>query len=148
MKILAKNKRAYHEYIVTDKLEVGVALKGTEVKSIRESRFNFKDAYVRFKDREAWIIGFHISVYENSGYAIHKPDEERKLLMHKMEIIKWQKKVEQQGFTVVPLMIYLNNGRVKFEIGLCKGKKIHDKRHTLRDKDLNREMDRSTKIKL
>ena len=68
--------------------------------------------------------------------------------MHKMEIIKWQKKVEQQGFTVVPLMIYLNNGRVKFEIGLCKGKKIHDKRHTLRDKDLNREMDRSTKIKL
>jgi SsrA-binding protein len=145
IKILAKNKRAYHEFFIEDKYEAGIVLKGTEVKSIRQGHFNFKDAYVKIRNGECWLIGFHISHYKNAGYAVHDPDAARKLLLNKMEIRRLQKKLEQQGFTVVPLMVYLKRGLVKIEIGLAKGKKLYDKRHDIRDRDMNREMERAGK---
>ena len=149
IKILAKNKRAYFEYHIDDKFEAGIVLKGTEVKSIRAGKFNFKDAYVKIKDNECWLINFHISHYKDSGYATHDPDAQRKLLLHKMEIFRLYKKSEQDGFTIVPLTVYLKQGLIKIELGVAKGKKLHDKRATIRDKDLDREMKRMGKnIKL
>ena len=149
IKILAKNKRAYFEYHIDDKYEAGIVLKGTEVKSIRAGKFNFKDAYVKIKDSECWLVNFHISHYKDSGYATHDPDAQRKLLLHKMEIFRLYKKSEQEGFTIVPLSVYLVQGLIKIELGVAKGKKLHDKRATIRDKDLDREMQRMGKnIKL
>lgn len=142
IKILAKNKRAYHDYLIGDKFEAGIVLKGTEVKSVRDSLFNFKDAYVRIQNSECWLIGFHISHYKNSGYATHDPDAKRKLLLHRMEIFRLQKKAEQEGYTLVPLSIYLKQGLIKVEIGVAKGKKLYDKRAAIRDKDMDLEMKR------
>ena len=149
IKILGKNKKAYHEYFIDDKYEAGIVLKGTEVKSIRAGRFNFTDSYIRIKNGECWLISFHISHYENAGYATHGIIAERKLLLRKTEIRRLTKNSEQEGYTIVPLLIYLKGGLVKMEIGVARGKKLYDKRHDLRDKDLKREMQRSGKnIKL
>jgi SsrA-binding protein len=122
MKIIAKNKRAYHDYHIEEKLEAGIALSGSEVKSMRAGNFNFSDSYVRIINAECWLIGMHISPYKDAGYAPHKPEASRRLLLHKMEIIRMRKKAEQKGYTLVPLAAYLKQGLIKIEIGVGRGK--------------------------
>jgi SsrA-binding protein len=145
MKIIAKNKRAYHDYHIEEKLEAGIALSGSEVKSMRAGNFNFSDSYVRIINAECWLIGMHISPYKDAGYAPHKPEASRRLLLHKMEIIRMRKKAEQKGYTLVPLAAYLKQGLIKIEIGVGRGKKLYDKRQSIREKDTRRELERQSK---
>lgn len=140
VKVIALNKKARHFYEILDNLEAGIALTGSEVKSLRAGKVNFKDAYVKFTSRfEAFLSGLHISPYENAGYAQHEPERDRKLLLHEHEIRAWKAKVEQKGLTVVPLKLYLKKGRIKLEIGLARGKNVHDRRDALKERDLDRE---------
>ncbi|MFO7816451.1 MAG: SsrA-binding protein SmpB [Thermodesulfobacteriota bacterium] len=142
--VIAKNKRAGREYEFLERLEAGIALTGSEIKSLRAGRISFKDAHVRFRSGEAFLVGAHIAFYENAGYAQHDPDRDRKLLLHKGEILNWMGKVEQKGLTIIPLSMYLSRGRVKVELALAKGKKLHDRREELKrraiDRDTAREM--------
>jgi SsrA-binding protein len=142
VKLIAVNKKARHFYLILETLEAGLALTGSEVKSLRGSKVNFKDGYVRFANGEAFLSGVHISPYENAGYAQHDPDRDRKLLLHEHEIANWKAKVEQKGLTVVPLKFYFKAGRVKLEIGLARGKNVHDRRDALKERDLDREAQR------
>lgn len=140
VKVIALNKKARHFYEILDNLEAGIALTGSEVKSLRAGKVNFKDAYVKFTSRfEAFLSGLHISPYENAGYAQHEPERDRKLLLHEHEIRAWKAKVEQKGLTVVPLKLYLKKGKIKLEIGLARGKNVHDRRDALKERDLDRE---------
>lgn len=140
IKIVAVNKKARHFYEILGTMEAGMSLTGSEVKSLRGAKVNFKDAYVRFSGNfEAFLCGLHISPYENAGYAQHEPERERRLLLHAHEIRAWKAKMEQKGLTVVPLKIYLKRGRFKLEIGLARGKNVHDRRDALRERDLDRE---------
>ena len=140
VKIIAVNKKARHFYEVLATMEAGIVLTGSEVKSLRGGKVNFKDGYVRFTGGfEAFLCGVHISPYENAGMHQHDPDQDRKLLLHEHEIRTWKAKVEQKGLTVVPLKIYLKRGRFKLEIGLAKGKNVHDRRDALKERDLDRE---------
>ena len=143
IKIIAVNRKARHFYEILDTMEAGMALTGSEVKSLRAGKVNFKDAYVKFTNRfEAILSGLHISPYENAGYAQHEPERERKLLLHEHQIRAWKAKMEQKGLTVVPLKIYLKRGRMKLEIGLGKGKNVHDRKDALKERDLDREAKR------
>ena len=143
VKIIALNKKARHFYEILGTMEAGIALTGSEVKSLRAGKVNFKDSYVKFTGNfEAFVSGLHISPYENAGYAQHEPERDRKLLLHEHEIRAWKAKVEQKGLTVVPLKLYLKRGRVKLEIGLARGKNVHDRRDTLKERDLDREAQR------
>ena len=140
VKIVAVNKKARHFYEILGTMEAGMSLTGSEVKSLRGAKVNFKDSYVRFSGNfEAFLCGLHISPYENAGYAQHEPERERRLLLHEHEIRAWKAKMEQKGLTVVPLKIYLKRGRFKLEIGLARGKNVHDRRDSLRERDLDRE---------
>ena len=141
IKIVAKNKKAFHDYEILEKLEAGIELKGSEVKSIRMGRVNLKDSYVRIIKGEAWVFGMHIS-YPESVNPHYKPDEKRprRLLLHRKQIDKWLGKVKQEGLAIVPLMLYFNEkNRAKLQIALAKGKKLHDKRETLKRKTAERE---------
>ena len=120
-------------------LECGIELQGTEVKSRRENRFSFGDSYARIKDGQLYLVGFHISPYPFGNLHNHEPDRDRKLLVHKEEIRKLRKKVEEKGFTLVPIKVYLKNGLIKVELGICRGKKLYDKRETIKQRDLERE---------
>lgn len=142
VKILARNKRAYFEYTVDETLECGIELQGTEVKSIKIGKFSFTDSYGKIKNNELWLIGFHISPYPFGNLFNHDPDRVRKLLVHKEEIKRLKRKVDEKGFTLVPVSFYLKKGRVKVELGLCKGKKLHDKRESIKQRDLAREAQR------
>lgn len=143
IKIIAVNRKARHYYEIQDTMEAGLVLTGSEVKSLRGGKVNFKDGYVRFSGNyEAFLCGVHISPYENAGYAQHDPDRERKLLLHEHQIRTWKAKTEQKGLTVVPLKIYLKRGRMKLEIGLAKGKNVHDRKDALKERDLDREAKR------
>lgn len=130
-KIIAQNKKAYHDYFVIEKLEAGIELFGTEVKSLRLGQVNLKDSYCSFKENEIFILGMHISPYEKGNIFNKDPLRPRKLLLHKKEILKLFSQVKQEGMTVVPLSLYLKNAKVKVEIGLCKGKKLYDKRESI-----------------
>lgn len=141
-KQIAYNKKARWEYEILDTLEAGLVLTGSEVKSLRDGKVSFKEGYVRFSNGQAYLSGVHIAVYENAGYDGHEPERERKLLLNASEIHMLTAKVEQKGLTVVPLKFYLKNGRIKLEIGLAKGKDVHDRRDSLRERDLNRDMQR------
>lgn len=141
-KSLARNRRAFHEYIVDEKLEVGIALQGTEVKSMRAGSFSFSDSYARVRQQELWLIGLHISEYSHGNLFNHEPLRDRKLLAHAEEIDRLRRRVEEKGFTLVPLEFYLKQGKVKLELGICRGKKLHDKRETLKQKAQQRDMDR------
>ncbi len=144
-KILAQNKKARHDYFVEDTYEAGIALAGTEVKSIRMGKVNLKDSYVQIKGGEAFLHGCHVSPYEKGNIFNRDPFRDRKLLLHKSEIQKLNAKVMQKGYTLVPLQLYLVSGRVKLELGVCQGKKLYDKRDALAQRDAKRESDRAIK---
>ena len=140
------NKRALFEYYVIQKIEAGISLKGSEIKSIRSGKLNFKDSYARIVDGECILMNFHISPWEKASYQNHDPKRPRKLLLHKHEIRRLKAKVEEQGMTLIPMDIYINEqGKCKLTIALAKGKKVYDKRDTLQKKDLAREKEREIK---
>jgi SsrA-binding protein len=138
-KLIASNKKALHEYFVVQKLESGLVLTGTEVKALRDGRANLKDAYVIFKDGEAYLFGLHISPYSHGNIQNHDPERTRKLLLHRRELEKLHTQTAEKGLTVVPLRLYFKGARVKAEIAVVRGKKQYDKRDTERTRELDRE---------
>ncbi|MEP6787626.1 MAG: SsrA-binding protein SmpB [Acidobacteriota bacterium] len=138
-KEILNNRQAYHEYYILDKFEAGVALVGTEVKSIMAGRIQLKESYVQIKDGEVWLLGAHISHYSHGNINNHDVLRERKLLLHRREIEKLEKETTQKGMTLVVTSIYWKNGRIKFEIGVAKGKKLYDKRETEMKKAIDKE---------
>ena len=141
-----KNKKAEHDYFFVQEIEAGIVLKGTEIKSIRLGRINFKDSYARVVDGEVWLYNLHISPYEKTVYFNHEPERKRKLLLHSREIKRLKNKVEQEGMTLVPKKIYINEkGKCKVMLALAKGKKLFDKRDTIQAKDMKRDMERRSK---
>ena len=136
---IAENRKARHDYHILDTWEAGVALLGTEVKSIREGRVNLRDSYARIDNGEVWMLNVHISPYSHRGSAAHEELRQRKLLLHRDEIRKMVGKVAEKGLTLVPLELYFKNGRVKVQLALAKGKQAHDKRETLRRREVDRE---------
>ena len=144
-KIITQNRKAYHDYFVDEKYEAGIALFGTEVKSLRNGAVNLKDSYCSVKDGELYIVGMHISPYEKGNIFNREPLRDRKLLMHKKEIMKLGGLVSQKGYTLVPLSLYFSGKNVKVEVGLCRGKKLYDKRDSAAEKQANREIDRRIK---
>ena len=145
IKIVANNKKARHDYHLTDEMEAGIVLKGTEVKSIREGRVTIKDSYAEIKNGEVFLRQLHISPYTFAYYDNHDPLRSRKLLLHNSEIKRIIGKTKERGFTIVPLKIYFKNGKVKVQIALAKGKKLYDKRESIKTRDVNRELDRARK---
>lgn len=145
IKIISQNKKAYHDYFVEERYEAGIELFGTEVKSIRAGRVNIKEAYCDIKDGEVFVLGMHISPYEQGNIFNKDPLRPKRLLLHKREILKLFGLVSQKGYTLVPLQIYLSGSRVKIEIGLCRGKKIYDKREDMAKNDAKRDMERAFK---
>lgn len=142
VKTVATNRKAFHDYFIDDRTEAGLVLTGTEVKSLREGRAQLKDSYVQFRDGEAFLVGAHISPYGSGSWTNHLPERDRKLLLHRRELDRWSSAVATKGVACVPLSIYFKGSRVKAEIALVKGKKQHDKRDAIRDRDLKREADR------
>ena len=147
-KIVAQNKRARHDYFVLETWEAGIELKGTEVKSIRLGQCNLKDCYGTVKDGELWVYGMHISPYEKGSFSNTDPIRPKRMLMHKAEIRKFLAKVMQKGYSIVPLQVYLKNGRVKVEIALARGKKLYDKRDDMAKKEAQRDIERSVKDRM
>jgi len=142
-KLLADNRRARYDYFVSDTLEVGMVLVGTEVKSMKAAQFSFNDAWVELDSQgELWIRNLHVNPYKNAGLDNHDPDQKKKLLAHKAEIKKLRRQIEEKGFTLIPLDFHLKEGRIKVTVGLCKGKKQYDKRDSIKDKDQKRDLDR------
>jgi len=144
-KTIAQNKKAYHDYFVEETYEAGISLFGTEVKSVRQGQVNLKDSWCDIEDGEMFIKGMHISPYEKGNIFNRDPLRPKKLLMHKKEILKLFGLVKVQGYTLVPLSLYLKGSKVKVSIGLCKGKKLYDKRADMAKKSANREIDRTMK---
>ncbi|MEJ5304341.1 MAG: SsrA-binding protein SmpB [Ignavibacteria bacterium] len=143
---LVTNKRAEHDYFILNRYEAGIALKGTEVKSLRQGKANFLDSYVDFINGEAYLVNMHISEYTQGNRFNHEEKRKRKLLLKKNEILKLQQKVKEKGYTVIPLRAYVKNGKIKIEIALARGKKMYDKRESIAEKDLKRELERKYKI--
>ena len=144
-KLIAKNKKARFDYELGDRMEAGLVLKGTEVKSLRMGKGNLTDSYARIKDGEAWLIGCHISAYPWAYYDNHDPERPRKLLLHKKELRKLTGKTVEQGISLIPVTLYFKNGRAKVELALAKGKKTHDKRQSIKAREQNREIARALK---
>ena len=142
-KIITVNRKARHDYFVEETYECGIALAGTEVKSLRAGTVNLKDSYCAIKDGEIFVVGMHISPYEQGNIFNRDPLRQRKLLMHKREIMKLFGYVKRDGYSLIPLSLYFKGSRVKLELGLCKGKKLHDKRDDAARRDASREMDRA-----
>ncbi len=141
MKVVARNRKAYHDYFIEEKYEAGIVLQGTEVKAVREGRVNLKDSYAEVKGGEVWLKGVHISVYDPASYMNHDPLRNRKLLLHKREIRKLIGKTKERGYTLVPLSMYINDrGRVKVELALAKGKHVYDKRRELARREIERRL--------
>lgn len=149
VKIITSNKKALHDYFIIDRIEAGVELKGTEVKSLREGRANLKDSFAIIKNGEVFLLKSHISPYKYGGYDNHSPERPRKLLLKKQEIRRLKRYVEEKGVTLVPLKMYFNErGKVKVELGLARGKKLHDKRASIAERDAKRELERLRRDKL
>lgn len=148
IKLIANNKKAYHDYFIEDKYEAGIELFGTEIKSLRQGKCSIKEAYVNFENGEAYIYGMHIPPYEMGNIFNKDPLRARKLLLHKSEINKLMGRSAEQGYTVMPLQVYLKGSRCKVEIGLAKGKKLYDKREAIAKKDQKREAERDFKISI
>ena len=138
-KLIADNRKAFHDYHVLDQWEAGLALLGTEVKAIREGRVNLRDSYARLDNGEVWLMNVHISPYSHSGYSFHEERRQRKLLLHAHEIQKLTGKIKEKGLTLVPLQLYFKQGLVKVALALVKGKQAHDKRETIRRREVDRE---------
>lgn len=139
VQILAKNRQATHNYFIQERLEAGIALLGTEVKSLRQGRANLKDSYALVRRGEVWLLNCHISPYSHGNLNNHDPLRDRKLLLRREEIRRLERQVRQSGLTLVPLQLYLQRGRVKVELGVGKGKKLYDKRESIKKRDLDRE---------
>ncbi len=142
VKPIASNRKAFHEYFIEDRIEVGLVLTGTEVKSLRGGRAQLKDSYVQFRDGEAYLVGAHISPYGAGSWTNHLPERDRKILLHRRELDRWASAVATRGVTCVPLSLYFKGSHAKAEIALVKGKKLHDKRDAIRDREVKREADR------
>ena len=142
IKVIAQNRKAYHDYFIEEKLECGIALFGTEVKSIRQGRINLKEGWAQIRNGEVWVEGMHISLYEQGNQFNRDPLRPKKLLLHRSEIRKLNGEVDRQGYTLIPLEVYLKEGRVKLQLGLCKGKQAHDKRDAIAKRDSDREIRR------
>jgi SsrA-binding protein len=138
---ISTNRRARHEYEILETVEAGLVLRGTEVKSLRVAGVTFKDSYATIKNGEGWLLGCHINPYSHGTDANHDPERDRKLLLHRREITRLTARVAERGLTLVPLRLYFKGGRAKIELGLGRGKKLHDKRSALRERDVKREMD-------
>ncbi len=147
IKIISTNRKAHHEYHIIDKYEAGIALVGSEVKALRESNVTIKDSYVKFIKNELFTIGMHISEYSHSGYLSHDPSRIRKLLLHKKELNKISRSIQEKGMTLIPLKLYFKGGRVKLEFGTAKGKRLWDKRQDIMKKDMQRQAERTFKNK-
>jgi SsrA-binding protein len=147
-KLIAQNKKARFDYSIDEDYECGIELKGTEVKSIKDGTISFPDAFAEIQQGEVWLKNFHISEYPFSSIFNHDPDRPKKLLLHKEEIKRLQRKTEEKGFTLIPLDVYLKNGLVKIKLGLCKGKKQFDKRSDIRDRDVKRDLQREFRKRL
>ncbi|MFW5800982.1 MAG: SsrA-binding protein SmpB [Spirochaeta sp.] len=145
-KLLIKNKRALHEYNVEESYECGIILQGTEVKSIKNNKFSFADAHARIVRGELILFGLHVSQYSHGNINNHDPDRPRKLLAHKQEIEKMRRRVEEKGYTLIPVALYLSKGLIKVDIGVVKGKKLHDKRQTIKARDQQRDAMREMRI--
>jgi SsrA-binding protein len=143
VKPIAQNRKAYHDYFVEEKIECGLALFGTEVKSVRQGRVNLKESWAQVRKSEVWVEGMHISPYEQGNIYNRDPLRARKLLLHKYEIRKLDGLIMRQGYTLIPLSLYLKDGRVKLELGVCKGKQLHDKRNSMAKRDSDREIQRA-----
>ena len=137
-----KNKKAYFNYFIEDELEAGITLVGTEIKSVRKGSVNITDSYVRIKNNEAYIINMFIEKYDSGSIFNHDPSRERKLLLHKKEIKKMLEKVQKESYTLIPLKIYLKNGKAKILLGIARGKKLYDKRESIKKRDLQRQINR------
>jgi SsrA-binding protein len=147
-KVIAVNRKAYHDYAVEETLEAGLVLTGSEIKSIRQGRLNLRDAYARIEDGEAWLLGMHISPYQQAGrHDQHAPDRPRKLLLHREEIRRLTQQTQAKGMTLVPLKLALRRGRAKVELGLARGKKLYDKRQSLAEREAQRDIERAMKMK-
>ena len=145
IQLICRNKRAFHEYQISDTLECGIVLQGTEVKSLRDGAANLEDAYAKIDGGEVWLLGSDIPEYAMGNYLNHKPKRPRKLLLHRREIAKFAGKASQQGFTLVPLRMYFKNGKAKVEVAVARGKKLHDKRETERKAEAQREIRKAMK---
>lgn len=145
IRIVAQNKKALHDYFVDDKYEAGIELFGTEVKSVRQGNLNLKDSWCSVVEGEIFVNGMHVSPYEQGNIFNRDPIRVRKLLMHKREIIKLFSLIKQDGYTLIPLSVYFKGSKVKIEVGLCKGKKLHDKRQTEAERSAKRDIDRALK---
>ena len=147
MKLVANNKKAYHDYFVDEKIEAGLVLHGTEVKSLRMGKCSIKESFIRIENGEMFVYGMHISPYEKGNIFNKDPLRVKKLLLHKSEINKLTGKIKEKGFTIVPLQVYFRDGKAKMEIGLCRGKKLYDKRADIAKKDMKREAEKEFKIR-
>lgn len=147
IKLVANNKKAYHDYFIEEKYECGIALHGTEVKSLRMGKCSIKEAFIRIENGEVFVYGMHISPYEKGNIFNKDPLRVKKLLMHKQEIRKLLGKIKEKGYTLVPLQVYFSRGKAKAEIGLARGKKLYDKREDIAKKDARREAERAVKEK-
>lgn len=146
-KLIANNKKAYHDYFIDETYEAGIALHGTEVKSMRMGKCSIKESFIRIEDGEVFVYGMHVSPYEKGNIFNKDPLRVKKLLLHRYEINKLAGKAAEKGYTLVPLQVYLKNGKVKVEIGLARGKKLYDKRQDIAKKDMRRETEREFKVK-
>ncbi|MCI6044056.1 SsrA-binding protein SmpB [bacterium] len=146
-RLIANNKKAYHDYFIEETYEAGIALHGTEVKSLRMGKCSIKESFIRIENEEVYIFGMHISPYEKGNIFNKDPLRVKKLLLHKAEIRKLRAKIAEKGYTLVPLKVYFNNSLVKVEIGLAKGKKLYDKRQDIAKKDQRREAERDFKVR-
>lgn len=145
IKIIAKNRKARHDFFILETLEAGLALKGTEIKSIRAGQISIKEAYIRVDGEEAWLVNAHVAPYDPASRENHDPIREKKLLLHKREIENLYAEVRQKGTTIIPLQVHLRRGKAKIEIAVAKGKKKYDKREAIKKRDAQRDMDRSFK---
>ncbi len=146
-KVIATNRKAFHNFSILETYEAGLVLRGTEVKSLRESQVNFKDCYATIDNGEAWLVGCYISPYHHGSDANHDPERKRKLLLHKREISRLLGKVAERGLTLIPLRLYFKEGRAKVGLGLARGKKLHDKRATIRERESRREMEKESRAR-
>ena len=144
-KLVANNKKAYHDYFIEEKYEAGLELFGTEVKSIRQGKFSFADSYAKIVNSELWLIGFTIQPYDKGSVFNHKSDRNRRLLVHKQEIKRLRRKVEEKGLTLVPTKIYFKGNLVKVQVSLCRGKALHDKKDSIKARDIDRQAKREAK---
>jgi SsrA-binding protein len=147
-KVVAQNRKARHDYFVLDSLECGIVLTGTEIKSVRAGNLNLKDSYAAIEKGELWLVGMHISPYEKGSYYNHEPERNRKLLANKREIVRLNSKIREKGLTLVPLSVYIKDGRkAKIELALAKGKTVYDKRDAIAERDTKRAMARAVRDK-